>query len=240
MPSANCTIKPATEPKRFVTSFVIADGHPIVLCGLAALLRQEPDFKIVAMCTEGDAALKAILKYSPSIALLDLNLPKMPGLEVLATVSKQSPATRVVIFTSSTEHRGALVAVSRGAHGIVMKETMADKLVRCLRRVSSGRRCLPRTLMMQERLRLSQVAAMNATLTAREREIVRIAAEGLSNKSIAARLGISEGTTKLHLHHVYSKTGTRSRSALAKLALCLADGDQSALNSRGFLRRWST
>ena len=224
MPPANIAIRTASRSKRSIISFVIADGHPVVLYGLAALLKQEPDFKVVAMCKEGDAALAAILKYSPSIALLDLNLPKLPGLEVLAAVSRQLPATRVVIFTSSSEHRGALVAARRGAHGIIMKETMADNLIRCLKRVSSGRRCLPRTLVVQERLRLSRVAAINAALTAREREIVSVVAEGLCNKRIAARLGISEGTAKLHLHHVYSKTGTSSRAALARLALSLADG----------------
>jgi two-component system nitrate/nitrite response regulator NarL len=217
------TLRPVSKPKGLVTSFVIADRHPIVLYGLAALLKQQSDFRVSAMCQEGDAALKAILKYSPRVALLDLNLPKMPGLEVLAIVSKQLPTTRVVMFTSSTELRGALAAVHRGAAGIIMKETMGDNLIRCLRRVSSGQSCLPRTLMLQERSRLSQVAATRAILTAREREVVRMVAEGLSNKGIAARLGISEGTTKLHLHHVYSKIGTSKRSYLAKLALSLAD-----------------
>jgi two-component system nitrate/nitrite response regulator NarL len=229
-----------------VTSFVIADGHPVVLLGLSALLEQEPDFRVVAVCKEGDAALAAILKYSPTIALLDLNLPKISGLEVLARVSMQMPTTRVVIFTSSIEHRGVLVAARRGARGIITKESMADSLIRCLRRVSAGQRCLPRALMMKERHQLSQIATINATLTAREREVVRIAAEGLCNKKLAARLGISEGTAKLHLHHVYSKTGTSSRSALASLALCLADAPDEyesnlpKTNSRGFLPKTSS
>jgi two-component system nitrate/nitrite response regulator NarL len=246
MPLAVRTSKSTIQPKGLVTSLVVADGDPVVLLGLSTLLGQEPDFKVIAMCKEGDAALEAILKYSPTIALLDLNLPKMSGLEVLARASMQMPATRVVFFTSSTKHRGVLVAVRRGARGIITKESLADTLIRCLRRVSSGQRCLPRALMMKERQRLSQIAAINATLTAREREVVRIAAEGLCNKRLAARLGISEGTAKLHLHHVYSKTGTSSRSALASLALCLADASDEyesnllEANSRGSPRRWPT
>src|SRR5262245_60401160 len=123
MPPANRTVRAASQSKRSMISVVIADSHPVVLYGLAALLEHEADFDVVARCKEGDAALAASLKYSPSMALLDLNLPKLPGLEVVAAVSKQLPATRIVIFASSREHRGALVAARRGAHGIIMKET---------------------------------------------------------------------------------------------------------------------
>lgn len=149
------------------------------------------------------ATFEAILQYSPDITIVDLRLPKMAGLELLAKVSNARPKTRVVIFTESNEDRDLLAALSCGVHGIIMKESTADDLIRCLRSVCAGGRCLPQELVRKQRDRLSQAAFINAALTSQ--------------------------TAKLHLHHIYCKAGVSCRSALLRLALYLGSslGNQS-------------
>jgi DNA-binding NarL/FixJ family response regulator len=120
---------------------VVADDHPIVLHGLVSLLKREPGFRVVAACDDGVTALEAIVQYAPDIALLDLRLPKMTGLEILDKVSNESLETRVVILTAFTEDRDVLTAISRGVYGIIMKDSVASALIQCLRRVSLGDRC---------------------------------------------------------------------------------------------------
>jgi two-component system nitrate/nitrite response regulator NarL len=213
------------------TSFVIADSHPIVLRGLADLLNGEPDFKIVAICNESGEAFKAIIQYSPDITIVDLRLPKMAAFELIAKVFNARPKTRVVIFADSSEDRALLAAASFGVHGIIMKESRVDHLIRCLRRVCAGGRCLPLELVRKQQDRQRQAALINAALTFREREIMQLVAEGLSNKKLAEWLNISEGTVKLHLHHIYRKTRVSCRSGLMRLVLKL--GDPSDENAQG-------
>lgn len=194
---------------------VIADDHPVVLHSLVSLLSGEPDFTVVAACEDGSTALDAIFKLSPDIALLDLRLPKMTGLEVLEKVSSEN--TRVVIFTGFAGDRDALAAVSRGVYGILIKDSAASTLITCLRRVAAGYRCVSPEL-VKELHRQTEAAAIVQALTLRERGVMRLIAEGLSNKDMARQLHVSEGTVKLHLHNIYCKTGVKRRVALAILA----------------------
>ena len=200
------------------TKLVIADDHPVVLHGLVTLLTSEPEFKVLATCGDGATALEAILEYSPDIALLDLRLPKMTGLEVLNKVASGNLPTRVVIITAFTEDLDVLLAISRGVNGIIMKDSVANALIECLREVRVGGRCVPPELVRRELIRQEEAASVSQSLTLREREVLRFIAEGLLNDEAAKQLNISEGTLKLHLNHIYRKTNVKSRSALMNLA----------------------
>ena len=197
---------------------VIADDHPVVLHGLITLLTSEPDFEILAACEDGATALEAIFEHSPDIALLDLRLPTMTGLEVLDKVVSRNLRTRVVIITAFTEDRDVLLALSRGVYGIILKDLVANAVIQCLRRVRTGERCLPSDLVRKELSRQEEAASLAQSLTWREREVLRLVAKGLSNKDASEQLKICEGTLKLHLHHIYRKTGVSSRSGLITLA----------------------
>jgi len=199
-------------------SVVVADDHPVVLHGLVSLLSGEPDFRVLAACNDGVTALEAIAHHAPDIALLDLRLPKMTGLEILDKISNQSLNTRVVILTAFTEDHDVLVAISRGVYGIILKDAVANALLGCLRTVSMGNRCVPPELLRRELHWLTEAASIDQVLTERERDVTRLIAEGLSNKDVAERLEISEGTVKLHVHHIYSKTGVSTRPDLIALA----------------------
>src|SRR5262245_22135882 len=205
------------EVTRGSIKVIIADDHPVVLHGLVSLLSAESDFEVLATCTDGAAALEAIVNYSPDIALLDLRLPKMTGREVMDKVPKENK--RVVIITAFAEDHDVLAAVKRGAHGIIVKDSATRTLISCLRQVGAGFRCVSHDLIREELHRLTETNFIQQLLTSREREVLCLVARGLSNKNVANQLKISEGTVKLHLHHIYCKLGVRSRSVLMTLAL---------------------
>src|SRR5262245_30880250 len=195
---------------------VIADDHPMVLHGLMSFLTAEPDFRVVAASKDGASALDDIRKHRPDIALLDLRLPEMTGLEILHKVSNERLATRVIILTTFIEDHDVL-AVSRGVQGVIMKDSVVDDLIQIVRKVYAGIRCVPPQLVKREP-EVNQTGLTGTTLTSREWEVIFLVAEGISNKAVAERLKISEGTVKLHVHHIYCKTGASSRSALIRLA----------------------
>jgi DNA-binding NarL/FixJ family response regulator len=204
-------------PSRDHIKVVVADDHPVVLHGLVNLLRGEGDFEVVAVCEDGAAALKAIHEQNPDIALLDLKLPKITGLELLELLSRENVKPRIVIITAFAEDRDVLTAVSRGVNGIVMKDAAPDLLIECLRQVVSGNRYIPPQLVSRALDRRIEAESVANALTARERDVILHVAEGLSTKQLAHRLGLSQGTLKLHLHHIYAKTGVNSRAALIGL-----------------------
>jgi DNA-binding NarL/FixJ family response regulator len=204
-------------PSRDHIKIVVADDHPVVLHGLVNLLRGEGDFEVVAVCEDGASALKAIHEQNPDIALLDLKLPKITGLELLELLSRENVKPRIVIITAFAEDRDVLTAVSRGVNGIVMKDAAPDLLIECLRQVVSGNRYIPPQLVSRALDRRIEAESVANALTARERDVILHVAEGLSTKQLAHRLGLSQGTLKLHLHHIYAKTGVNSRAALIGL-----------------------
>jgi two-component system nitrate/nitrite response regulator NarL len=196
---------------------VVADDHPVVLHGLVNLLRSEGGFEVVAACEDGAVALEAIRKRNPDVALLDLKLPRMTGLEILRLLAGEKLGARVVILTAFAEDRDVLAAVSHGVNGILMKESAPDVLIKCLHRVAAGDRWIPRELVSRALDRRIEAESIVNLLTVREREVILRIVEGLSNKQLALRLGLTEGTVKIHLHNIYAKTGVNSRAALLQL-----------------------
>jgi two-component system, NarL family, nitrate/nitrite response regulator NarL len=202
---------------------VIADRHPVVVHGLMSLLGAENDFKVVASCNDGRKCLQAIRDLSPDIALLDIFMPGLTGLDILAAATSEHLPTRIVFLTASAEDRDLIIAAARGAYGVVLKEAAPDVLVHCLRQVAAGRRLLP--LANTESPRMQEFPTGNVTsenvltvLTDRERQIMHLVSEGLSNKEVGRQLNISDGTIKVHLHHIYQKLAISNRTALAALA----------------------
>ena len=192
---------------------VVADPHPVVVYGLTSLLGAYDDFNVVAGCCDGTQCMQAIRDLSPDIALLDMFMPGLPGLDILASVTSEQLPTRVVFLTAFAEDRDLLTAVARGAYGVIFKDATPSALVQSLRRVVDGRRFFPLTN--------GNGNAINGNvlmvLTEREREIMHLVAEGLANKEVGRLLNISDGTIKVHLHHIYRKLAITNRTALAAL-----------------------
>jgi RNA polymerase sigma factor (sigma-70 family) len=207
---------------------VIADRHPVVVCGLTSLLSAENDFKVVASCYDGKKCIQAIRNLWPDIALLDIFMPGLSGLDILATATSEHLPTRIVFLTGSPENRDLITAAARGAYGVVLKEAAPDVLVRCLRQVAAGRRLVPLTSSESRRgqeLSIGKISTENllTVLTERERQIIHLVSEGWSNKEVGRQLNISDGTIKVHLHHIYRKLAISNRTALAALVFSQPD-----------------
>lgn len=197
---------------------VLADDHPIVLDGLEQLFRTETDFEVVARCRDGEEAIAAIEREQPDLVVLDVRMPRIDGLGVLAAVRDRRLATRVLLLAAAIEPAQAVEALRQGARGLVLKEMAPELLVEVARRIHDGGQWFDAALVSraldEAGGRAAGAAPGSGALTPREREIVDMVAEGLRNRVIAQRLGISEGTVKLHLHHVYEKLGVTGRVEL--------------------------
>jgi two-component system nitrate/nitrite response regulator NarL len=201
---------------------VIADDHPFILDGLEGVFRNEHDCEIVARATNGDEAFRALEKYRPDILVLDVRMPESDGIDVLRRMQRHSFPTKVVLLTASIDDARLLEAFRLGASGLVLKESAPRLLVQSVRQVMAGEQSWngkaiagALRLMLQ---REQAVAAVSSTLTPRETEVMRMVASGLRNKDIAARLDITEGTVKFHLHSIYEKLHIDGRYALMSYA----------------------
>ena len=195
---------------------VLVDDHPLVLNGLAQLLGSDPEFQIVAMCGTAADGLNAVEALKPDVLLLDLALPDDSGLNVLRRLDPSGPPA-VVVLTASQDEGELLDAARLGARGIVLKAMAPRVLEDCVRAVHRGAQQLViddegLAQRLQERRAVEQ--ELEQTLTSREIEILRLVALRLDNQQVASRLGISVGTVKIHLHHIYAKLRLDGRPQL--------------------------
>ena len=201
---------------------VIADDHRIILEGLEQLFRRERDFEVLATRTTGETALEAIRTHQPDVAVLDVNMPDGDGLMVLRRIRAEMPRTKVVLLTATLEDDQAVEAVQAGVHGVVLKESAAVMLVDCVRRVAGGGRVIDQSVSNRAVARMmerSEAKVLARLLSPKETEVVAMVAVGMTNKEIAARLNISEGTVKTHLHTIYRKLNVQGRVELAVYAV---------------------
>ena len=207
--SAPCILNQTDQVRERAMRVLLADDHPIVLGGLRALLQAEPGVEIVATAPDGASALEMIRAHEPHIAVLDINMPKLAGLDVLEAIERDGLATRVVLLTGTASDEQIATAVERGAWGLLLKEQALSTLIECFEAVSSGQRWLPEEVVAPAVRRAAErretVGQLRRVLTAREYEIAGLIAQGLSNKHIARLLKLSEGTVKIHLHNMYEK-----------------------------------
>ena len=203
-------------------SLVLADDHPIILDGLELLFRSEQDFQVLARCVNGREAIQAVRQHRPDVLILDIRMPGMDGIAVLKQLREENLPTRVVILTVSLGEDELMALVRLGVRGVVLKEMAPQMLVQCVRKVHAGEQWLEkRSFGRAMEKMLSREAGMREVadaLTPREIEIVRMVAAGLRNKEIAESLSISEGTVKIHLHHIYEKLHLGGRLELALYA----------------------
>ena len=199
---------------------VIADRHPIVRRGLANVLGTERDFRLVACCGDGPSCIGAIRLFVPEIAIVDPTLPNIGGPEILAVIRAETLRTRLVFFTGYVHDSDIAILASGGAYSIISKDIEPKLLLQVLRQVANDHRSSPPTPYELEPAQepANKIKATHA-LTDRERQIMRLVSEGLSNKEIARRLDVTDGTIKVHLHHIFQKLEVSNRTVLAALAI---------------------
>ena len=199
---------------------ILADDHGIVLNGLKRLFDSDGDFAVIACCSDGDEALRAVHGQDADVLVLDMRMPGRSGLEVLRELERGPSRCRIVLLTAAISDEDAIEAVHLGAQGLVLKESEPETLLDCVRRVHVGERPIDgaRTTRTAAAHRAAprEPPARDAgrVLTPRETEIVQMVAQGLRNRSIGERLSISEGTVKIHLHNIYEKVKVSGRLEL--------------------------
>ena len=201
---------------------VLVDDHPLVLNGLQQLFSTEPDISVLACCRDGDTAIQAVISHRPDILLLDLKMPKMGGLAVLRELQKQKLPIKVVVLTAALDEDEVLEAIQLGVRGVVLKEMAPQLLIQCIRKVYGGGEWLEKNSVSRalEKILKRETAMqhVNLVLTPREIDLIKLVANGYSNKKIAEQRHISEGTVKVHLHNIFDKLQVKSRVALTLYA----------------------
>jgi len=207
------------------SSVLIADRYPVVLEGLRQVLGAQPDFRIVACCADGASCLKTIRNSAPDIALVDASMPDVAGMDMLAIAGAEKLATRLVFFLPSVKDWDLKMLLGAGAYGVIPKESAPDIVLHALRRVARGQRLLPSVMShwVDSREQEAIVEKPLAILTDRERQIMGLVSEGLSNKEIGRRLNLTDGTIKVHLHNIFQKLEINNRTVLAALAISQND-----------------
>jgi two-component system NarL family response regulator len=192
---------------------LVVDDHALLRTGVANIINQEPDLRVVAEAGNGLEAVEAFARHRPDVTLLDLRMPVLEGVEAVRRIREQDPDARVVVLTTYDTDDEIARALKAGAKAYVLKDISAEDLVSCIRDVLAGKTYLAPAAAA----RLAE-GVRHVQLTPRELETLRQMADGRTNKEIAAALGISERTVKTHLGHLFEKLGVASRTEAVKVA----------------------
>ncbi|HTJ86606.1 MAG TPA: response regulator transcription factor [Terriglobales bacterium] len=196
---------------------VIADDHAIFRDGLRRLLATQEDFHVLAEASDGKEAIALAKDLRPDVLLLDLAMPRVPGMEVLRELAHQQAAVRTILLTAAIQPFAVTSALQLGARGIVLKASPPEMLLSSIRSVCEGQFWVG-SEPVAAWARSGQTSTSGFGLTSREIEIISAIKEGSSNREIASKLAISEETVKRHLSNIYGKLGVSSRLELAVLA----------------------
>jgi two-component system, NarL family, nitrate/nitrite response regulator NarL len=206
---------------------LIADDHPIFRDGLKRLLESERDFKVIGEACDGLEAVKMVRQLKPEVLLLDLAMPRRPGLEALREMSTDATSVRVILLTAAAEKDQIVEALQLGARGVVLKDSATQILLKSIRAVMNGEYWVGRESVsnLVQYLRTLVGTSSNTArqrrygLTPRELEIVSAVVAGYANKEIAEHFKISEDTVKHHLSNIFDKVGVSTRLELALFAV---------------------
>lgn len=201
---------------------LIVDDHAIVRKGLRALLATEPDVQVVGEAGNGEEAVARAQALEPDVVLMDLVMSKMDGIEATRRITGQMPGVRVLVLTSFAADEKVFPAIKAGALGYLLKDTGPDELVQAIRQVHRGEPSLDPTIARKVLYELSHPPRQPLTpdpLTERELEVLRLIAQGKSNREIADQLVIAEMTVRTHVSNVLGKLHLASRTQAALYAL---------------------
>lgn len=223
-PSGARTVPPIGEAARRVR-LVVADDHKLVLQGLVSLLKEDEGIEVVGQAMNGREALAEIQRLRPDVALLDITMPEMSGLEVTRLVTGRFPEVKVLILTMHEEEAFFFEALRSGASGYVLKGASSDELLAAVLAVHEGGVYLPPKLagmVLRDYIEggpKGEAGPPREPLTPREEEVLRLIAQGLTNQEIAERFVLVLNTVKTHRLHVYQKLGLHTRAELVAYAL---------------------
>lgn len=190
------------------------DDHPLLRDGIAALVNNEDDMKIVAEASGGHEAIDRFREHRPDITLMDLRMPDMDGIDAMVEIIQQYPEARIIVLTTYSGDALIIRALKAGAQGYLLKGLLRKELLDTIRTVHAGRKRISSEV-------AQQVAnhAVDSLLTSREIDVLQLIAEGNANKVVADRLAITEDTVKAHVRNILSKLGANDRTHAVTIAL---------------------
>ncbi|HUA98418.1 MAG TPA: response regulator transcription factor [Terracidiphilus sp.] len=205
---------------------VLADDHPVVRIGVRNMLTEQDGFDVVGDAADGDEAITQTLELQPDILLLDVQMPRLPGLEAMRAIMTGSVAVKILLLTSTITTQQIIEALQIGARGIVLKDALASHLQTAIRTVAAGdywiggKRVVNLVSALHDLMQKAAVPQRKTYgLTPRELEVVGCIVEGCSNRDIAKQFSLSEETVKRHLSNIFDKTGVSTRLELALFAI---------------------
>lgn len=203
---------------------LIADDHEVVRMGVKALLGQHPHLRVIAEASSGEEAVALAVQHRPDVAVLDVRMPGLSGVDACSQIIAQVPTTRVVMLTSYAEDDLLFAAIRAGASGYVLKKIGSDDLVRTIEAVGRGESALDPSMTAAvfrevRQAEKSKEAAVFADLSAQETRVLALIADGLTNREIAARLFLGEGTVRNYVSNLLSKLHLANRAEAAAFAV---------------------
>lgn len=196
-------------------TILLIDDHPMLRNGVKQLISMDPALKVIAEASNGEQGVELAESLDPDLILLDLNMPGMNGLETLDELRKRALSGRIIVFTVSNHEDDIVSALKRGADGYLLKDMEPEDLLYALHEAAMGKMVLSETLtpILAASLRTTNPSAERdiQQLTPREKDILKLIAQGLPNKLIARKLDITESTVKVHVKHLLKKMKLKSR-----------------------------
>lgn len=200
------------QEKKLRMSVLIADDHSVVRQGLVSLIEDKADMRVIGEASNGREATELWKKHRPDVTLLDLRMPELDGVGAIKVIRAADENARIIVLTTYDGDEDIYRAIQAGAKGYLLKDVPCEALLDCVRRVYHGDTCVPVHLAAKLARRVS-----GQTLSEREINVLKLLAQGKSNKEIGSALFISEGTVKSHMKRIFGKLGVISRTeAIAK------------------------
>jgi DNA-binding NarL/FixJ family response regulator len=196
------------------TTVMVADDHPVVRTGLAAVIAQEPDLVLVGEAENGERAVAMYRERQPDVVLMDLRMPVMGGVDAIRTITGEFPGARILALTTYEGDADIRRALGAGARGYLLKDMLLSDVITAIRRVLNGERVIP----VGVATRLAEYPE-RSDLTERELEVLQLVARGLSNKEVAKAIGRMDETVKIHLKNIFAKLDVADRTEAVTVAL---------------------
>jgi DNA-binding NarL/FixJ family response regulator len=193
---------------------LVADDHPVVRAGLAAVITQEPDLQLMAEADNGERAVALFREHRPDIALMDLRMPLVDGVEAIRRITEEFPEARILALTTYEGDADIRRALRAGARGYLLKDMLLSDVIIAIRKVLRGERVIPAPVAT----RLAEFPE-RSDLTEREIEVLGLVGQGLSNKEVAKAIGRMDETVKIHLKNIFAKLGVADRTEAVTVGL---------------------